>query len=85
MTINQPLSVELALDVFVIPMLDGVAECAVEGEGLRVQRSIFSRPRERRQLGEAITNLVARYHDPSASDGRVHRLLVLAHPIEERP
>ena len=35
------------------------------------------------ELGEAVTDLVARYHKPSASDGRVHRLVVLAHPIEE--
>ena len=37
------------------------------------------------ELGEAITSLVARYHEPSAPDGRVHRLVVLAHPIEKRP
>ena len=37
-----------------------------------------------RELGEAVTSLVARYHEPSASDGRVHRLIVLAHPIEEK-
>jgi len=49
----------------------------------------FATPADRsaftQELGEAVTNLVARYHDPSASDGRVHRLVVLAHPIEERP
>ncbi|MEO1229046.1 MAG: helix-turn-helix domain-containing protein [Myxococcota bacterium] len=48
----------------------------------------FATPADRsaftRELGEAMTNLVARYHQPSASDGRVHRLVVLAHPIEER-
>ena len=47
----------------------------------------FATPADRsaftQELGEAITNLVARYHNPSASDGRVHRLVVLAHPIEE--
>ena len=49
----------------------------------------FATPADRaaftQELGEAITDLVARYHNPSASDGRVHRLLVLAHPIETRP
>lgn len=48
----------------------------------------FATPADRsaftQELGEAITNLVARYHNPSASDGRVHRLVVLAHPIEKR-
>jgi len=49
----------------------------------------FATPADRsaftQELGEAITNLVARYHDPSASDGRLHRLVVLAHPFEKRP
>ncbi len=49
----------------------------------------FATPAERsaftRDLGEAITQLVARYHNPSAPDGRVHRVVVLAHPIEARP
>jgi DNA-binding transcriptional ArsR family regulator len=31
-------------------------------------------------LGHAITDLVARYHDASARGGREHRLLVLAYP-----
>ena len=48
----------------------------------------FTTPADRsaftQELGEAITKLVARYHNPSASDGRVHRLLVLAHPIEKK-
>ena len=48
----------------------------------------FATPADRadftHELGEAITNLVARYHRPEAPDGRVHRLVVLAHPIEER-
>ena len=49
----------------------------------------FATPADRsaftQELGEAITSLVARYHNPSASDGRLHRLVVLAHPFEERP
>lgn len=32
------------------------------------------------ELGEAITALVSRYHDESASGGRWHRLVVAAHP-----
>ena len=47
----------------------------------------FATPADRsaftQELGEAITDLVARYHHPSAQDGRVHRLVILAHPIEE--
>lgn len=49
----------------------------------------FTTPADRasftRELGEALTSLVARYHNPSAPDGRVHRLVVLAHPLEKRP
>jgi len=48
----------------------------------------FATPADRsaftQELGEAIRNLVARYHNPSASDGRVHRVVVLAHPIEKK-
>jgi DNA-binding transcriptional ArsR family regulator len=32
-------------------------------------------------LAEAITTLVARYHDESAPGGRTHRLVVVAHPL----
>ena len=32
------------------------------------------------ELTQAITTLVARYHDESAPDGRSHRLVVVAHP-----
>ncbi|MEP7088815.1 MAG: helix-turn-helix domain-containing protein [Nocardioidaceae bacterium] len=32
------------------------------------------------ELGDAITTLVSRYHDESASGGRWHRLVVAAHP-----
>ena len=49
----------------------------------------FATPAERaaftQELGQAITDLVSRYHSPSASDGRAHRLVVLAHPILETP
>jgi DNA-binding transcriptional ArsR family regulator len=33
------------------------------------------------ELAEAITTLVAKYHDESAPGGRVHRLVVVAHPL----
>jgi DNA-binding transcriptional ArsR family regulator len=33
------------------------------------------------ELAEAITKLVAKYHDESAPGGRVHRLVVVAHPL----
>ena len=36
------------------------------------------------ELGEAITALVSRYHDESASGGRWHRLIVAAHPRPAR-
>ena len=44
----------------------------------------FASPADRaaftEELSEAVTRLVARYHDESAEDGRAHRLVVLAHP-----
>lgn len=36
------------------------------------------------ELGDAITTLVSRYHDESASGGRWHRLVVAAHPRPAR-
>lgn len=33
------------------------------------------------ELTEAITKLVAKYHDESAPGGRAHRLLIMAHPL----
>lgn len=37
------------------------------------------------ELTEAITKLVAKYHDESAAGGRAHRLVVMAHPSPKRP
>ena len=37
------------------------------------------------ELTHAITDLVARYHDPSAPGGRSHRLVVAAHPLPAKP
>ncbi|HEY6739596.1 MAG TPA: ArsR family transcriptional regulator, partial [Actinopolymorphaceae bacterium] len=33
-----------------------------------------------RELSEAVTSLVSKYHDDSAPDGRAHRLVVAVHP-----
>jgi DNA-binding transcriptional ArsR family regulator len=33
------------------------------------------------ELVEAVTSLVARYHDASAAGGRSHRLVIVAHPL----
>jgi hypothetical protein len=33
------------------------------------------------ELAAAVKQLAARYHDPSAPDGRRHRLVVVAHPL----
>lgn len=45
----------------------------------------FRSPAERaqftRELTQAITSLVARYHDAGAADGRPHRLVLVAHPL----
>jgi hypothetical protein len=36
------------------------------------------------ELTEAITKLVAKYHDGSAPGGRAHRLVVVAHPLPQK-
>lgn len=36
------------------------------------------------ELTEAITKLVAKYHDESAPGGRAHRLLIMAHPLPSK-
>jgi DNA-binding transcriptional ArsR family regulator len=45
----------------------------------------FRSPEERaaftRELAESVTQLVARYHDESAPEGRLHRLVLVAHPL----
>lgn len=33
------------------------------------------------ELATAVSRLVARFHDPAAPDGRLHRLVVAAHPL----
>src|SRR4051794_21701586 len=37
------------------------------------------------ELTDAITKLVAKYHDESAPGGRAHRLVVVAHPLPQKP
>lgn len=37
------------------------------------------------ELTEAITKLVAKYHDESGPGGRAHRLVVVAHPLPDKP
>ncbi len=44
-------------------------------------RSAAERAAFSRELAEAVTRLVARYHDESAPGGRAHRLVVVAHPL----
>jgi DNA-binding transcriptional ArsR family regulator len=50
-------------------------------------RSAEDRAAFSRDLTDAVTQLVSRYHDEAASDGRTHRLIVVAHPLpqERRP
>ncbi len=44
-------------------------------------RSATDRAAFTTELTEAITKLVAKYHDESAPGGRPHRLVVVAHPV----
>lgn len=44
-------------------------------------RSAADRAEFSRELTEAITKLVSKYHDESAPGGRAHRLVVVAHPL----
>jgi DNA-binding transcriptional ArsR family regulator len=37
------------------------------------------------ELTDAVTSLVARYHDASAPGGRSHRLVLVAHPLPTKP
>jgi DNA-binding transcriptional ArsR family regulator len=41
-------------------------------------RAAFSR-----ELAEAVASLVAKYHDASAPQGRMHRVVAIAHPIPQ--
>lgn len=48
-------------------------------------RSAADRAAFSQELTEAITQLVAKYHDESAPGGRAHRLVVVAHPLASPP
>jgi DNA-binding transcriptional ArsR family regulator len=47
-------------------------------------RSAADRAAFTSELTEAITKLVAKYHDESAPGGRAHRLVVVAHPLPQK-
>ena len=44
-------------------------------------RSATDRARFTRELSEAVSGLVAQYHDADAPGGRTYRLIVVAHPL----
>ncbi|HEX5043819.1 MAG TPA: helix-turn-helix domain-containing protein [Candidatus Polarisedimenticolaceae bacterium] len=46
-------------------------------------RSAAERAAFTRELTEAVTGLVARYHDARAPGGRLHRLVVVSHPLPQ--
>jgi DNA-binding transcriptional ArsR family regulator len=48
-------------------------------------RSAADRAAFSNELTIALKQLVAQYHDESAPDGRWHRLVVLAHPLPQKP
>jgi len=48
-------------------------------------RSPTDRAAFSKELTEAIATLVAKYHDPSTPGGRTHRLVVVAHPLPQKP
>jgi DNA-binding transcriptional ArsR family regulator len=48
-------------------------------------RSAADRAAFSMDLANAVTQLVAHYHDESAPDGRWHRLVVVAHPLPQKP
>jgi hypothetical protein len=48
-------------------------------------RSAAERAAFTSELTQAVTTLVARYHDAAAPHGRDHRLIVMAHPLPHAP
>ena len=48
-------------------------------------RSAADRAAFSRELAEAVMGLVSRYHDATAPDARPHRLVVVAHPLPDKP
>jgi DNA-binding transcriptional ArsR family regulator len=47
-------------------------------------RSATDRAAFSTELTEAVTKLASKYHDESAPGGRVHRLMVVAHPLPKK-
>jgi DNA-binding transcriptional ArsR family regulator len=47
-------------------------------------RSAADRAAFSNELTQAVTALVARYHDASAPGGRAHRLVLVAHPLQHK-
>ncbi len=47
-------------------------------------RSAADRAAFSHELTEAVTRLVAKYHDESAPGGRTHRLVIVAHPLPQQ-
>jgi DNA-binding transcriptional ArsR family regulator len=48
-------------------------------------RSAADRAAFSQELADAVTRLVAQYHDETAPGGRSHRLVVVAHPLPQEP
>jgi len=48
-------------------------------------RSAQERAAFTQELTQAVTSLVARYHDAAAPGGRAHRLVIVAHPLPQAP
>ena len=48
-------------------------------------RSAADRAAFSRDLAEAVAALAARYHDEAAPGGRLHRLVIVAHPLPQEP
>ncbi len=48
-------------------------------------RSAADRAAFSRELTEIITTLAAKYHDAAAPGGRAHRLVIVAHPLPQKP
>ncbi len=48
-------------------------------------RSAADRAAFSHELTAAITDLVSKYHDAAAPGGRAHRLVVVAHPLPQKP
>ncbi|MBV9580687.1 MAG: ArsR family transcriptional regulator, partial [Chloroflexi bacterium] len=48
-------------------------------------RSAADRAKFTQELADAVSDLVARYHDTTAPGGRAYRLIVVAHPLPPVP